>query len=110
MTAPLFEDFIAHGLNGISGKPLAGVDCPHCHGTGKIPAKTLGQRLRSLRAQRGLTGPQVAEAIGGQIISASNLSQVECDKNPNPRLSALRALAAFYGVSLGFLFDGDGGE
>lgn len=107
MTAPLFEDFIAHGLNGISGKPLAGVDCPHCHGTGKIPASTMGQRLRALRAQRGLTAPQVCAAING-LISASNLSQVECDRNPNPKLEALRALAAFYGVSLGFLFDGDG--
>jgi hypothetical protein len=48
---------------------------------------------------------QVCDKLNG-IISAANLGHVE--RNPNPRLEALRALADFYG--LGWLLDGDGPE
>ena len=85
--------------------PVSALECPHCKGTGRIPPRTLGERLKSLRAATGLQQHQVAERLGG-VISAANLGHVECDRNPNPKLEALRALADFYGVRLGWLIDG----
>lgn len=81
------------------------LDCPHCKGTGRIPPRTLGERLKALRAATGLQQHQVADKLGG-VISATNLGHVECGRNPNPKLEALRALADFYGVRLGWLIDG----
>jgi hypothetical protein len=84
----------------------ARTECPHCKGTGRVPARTLGERLRALRADTGLLQTQVTEQLNG-LISAANLGHVECDRNPNPRLDVIRALAEFYGVKPGWLIDGD---
>jgi hypothetical protein len=84
----------------------ATTECPHCKGTGRVPARTLGERLRALRAETGLLQTQVCERLNG-IISAANLGHVECDRNPNPRLDVIRALAEFYNVRPGWLIDGD---
>ena len=44
--------------------PVAGIECPHCKGTGKIPANTLGERVRALRLERGLSTGDLSAAIG----------------------------------------------
>jgi DNA-binding XRE family transcriptional regulator len=85
---------------------IAGVECPHCNGTGRVSAETMGGRLRALRMERGLSYQDVSQAVGG-IISVSNLGQVECGKNEHPKLEALYALASLFGVSAGWLLDGD---
>jgi len=85
----------------------ASMDCPHCNGTGKIAAHTMGERLRALRLTRGLTPTELAERTNG-IVSASNISSIERESNLNPKLDALKALAAELGVKVGYLIDGEG--
>jgi hypothetical protein len=99
-------DLFAEPSGSLRPNKPALTDCPHCKGTGRIAPRTMGERLRALRANTGLLQTQVCEKLGG-IISAANLGHVECDRNPNPRLEVIRALAEFYGVRPGWLIDGD---
>lgn len=94
------------GLNPWPQTKNVTVTCPYCDGTGKMPAQTMGQRIRALRVSMGLTPQELSERVGGAI-SAGNLQLVETDKNQNPKLEALRALAKLFRVSPGYLLDGD---
>ena len=64
-------------------------------------AVVVGERLRALRRERGLSLTQVASQIG---ISASFLSQVETGK-VHPSVASLLSIANLLGVSLDDLFD-----
>ncbi len=65
------------------------------------PVPDLAARLRELRAARGWTQEEAAEAIG---LHAKQLQRMEGAK-ANPTLATLVAVAAAYGVDLGALFD-----
>lgn len=54
-----------------------------------------GERLRQLRALRGMTLEQVAQVVG---ISAQALSQIETGTTKNVRPENFLRLCAFYGV------------
>lgn len=86
--------------------PRAGVECPHCKGSGMRPAATLGERVRALRLEHGLSTHELSKAVDG-IVGASNIRQIELGSNDNPRLEVLRALAAYFNVRPGWLLDGD---
>jgi transcriptional regulator with XRE-family HTH domain len=62
---------------------------------------TVGERLRELRIERGLTLEQVAEAAG---LSKSYISQLENDKS-NPSLNSLQAIMRVYELPLAVLFE-----
>lgn len=55
----------------------------------------LGERLRQLRAERGLS---IADVVRGTQISRSRLNEYESDPTANPTLDKLVALATFYGL------------
>lgn len=90
----------------MSGDPFFESRCPHCHGTGVVAPSTMGGRIRLLRLKAGLTQAELA-AQTGSLISAKNLGGVEQDSNQNPPLAALRAIAKVFGVTVGYLLDGD---
>jgi transcriptional regulator with XRE-family HTH domain len=72
------------------------------HPNGETSAATLGDELRVLRLQRGLTLAQVAEATN---ISKSFLSLVESGRS-DITIGRLMRLVAFYGVSVTDLIPG----
>lgn len=61
-------------------------------------AVTLGQYLRAIREDRGLTLRQVEEATGKEVSNAY-LSQLENDKIKKPSPHILHALAELYAIS-----------
>ena len=63
--------------------------------TGAAPRLFVGERLRRLREQHGISQAALARSIG---LSPSYLSQIECDQRPLPR-RVLHRLAAHLGVS-----------
>jgi len=74
-------------------------------------AREIGLRIRVLREERGLNQDAVAEAIG---IERASLSNIERGRH-HPALRTTVALAEYFGVSLKFLILGavataDGGE
>lgn len=64
------------------------------------PPPTFAATLRTLRAARGLTQPQLSEAAGIHLQTLRNFEQGVYD---DPRLSTLRKLAAALGVTVGEL-------
>src|SRR5437868_1816042 len=60
----------------------------------------VGRRIRALRLQRRLTLQDIAAKAG---ITASAVSQIECDK-ASPTLTTLKAIASALGVTIGELF------
>jgi len=67
-----------------------------------MPALTLSDRLRGLRAERGLSQDQVVAALAerGHTTTQATLSGWE-RRSPGPRLDILQSLAAIYGVDVG---------
>jgi transcriptional regulator with XRE-family HTH domain len=65
----------------------------------------IGPRLRDRRESLGISLREIARRIG---VSASLVSQIERDK-VNPSVSTLYALVRELGLSMGDLFDADGG-
>ena len=63
---------------------------------------SLGQRLRRLREERGLTLAQVASAAG---LSVSHLSAIENETRRNPSFHIVARLASVYGVPMESLVD-----
>jgi transcriptional regulator with XRE-family HTH domain len=68
--------------------------------------KSVGERIRSLRAVEGLTQEALAWDSG---LSKSYLSEIEAGRKA-PSLYVLRALAERLGVGPGVLLDGAAGE
>ena len=66
------------------------------------PAITLGARLRTLRAARGLTLRQLETASG---VERGTINRIEHNVT-SPRLDSLQALAAALKVTLSELFKG----
>ena len=64
-------------------------------------AQSIGERVKTLRAERKLTLAELAERAG---VSTSYLSQVERDKT-TPSLATLTALAAALDVQLRYFFE-----
>lgn len=60
---------------------------------------TLGERLKALRSERGVSLGKLEKAVN---ITASTLGDYEND-NKNPSIERLKRLAEFYGVSLDYL-------
>jgi transcriptional regulator with XRE-family HTH domain len=71
----------------------------------KLPV-TLGQRIRSSRMVRGLSGLELAERVE---ISGQYLSRIELDQK-SPSLRVVRGLAAKLGVSMDWLLGGQNGQ
>jgi transcriptional regulator with XRE-family HTH domain len=90
----------------MTGKYLA-LPCPHCGGRGAIMAQTMGHRVRALRHLAGLTQNELASRIGNRV-SGNKIGDIETGYNRNPPLVTLRALAEVFGVTVGYLVDGDG--
>lgn len=104
---PIMERALEGMVRGLTNPtPMAGIECPHCKGTGMVPAASFGARVRALRRGRGLSTNELSAALGG-VLGGSNIRQIEAETNTNPRLDAVRALAAFFGVRPGWLLDGD---
>ena len=66
--------------------------------------KTMGQRLRELRLARGESLQQAAAPSG---CSKAHLWQLERGMTDNPTLGMLRSLAQHYGVTIGYIIDGE---
>jgi transcriptional regulator with XRE-family HTH domain len=64
----------------------------------------LKERLRELRAAKGLTQMELAAAAG---LTLSGVTQMEAGKIKNPRLDTLQALARVLGCTLDDLARGD---
>jgi transcriptional regulator with XRE-family HTH domain len=64
---------------------------------------SLGDRIRQIRKQKGLTQDQVAEAAG---IDSKSLSRIECNRF-NPAIDTLQALAVALDVGIKDFFDQD---
>lgn len=62
------------------------------------------KKLRRLRDERKETRREVAIAAG---ITENTIYSLEMGENTNPRLLTLEKLAGYYGVSVGYLCDGD---
>jgi transcriptional regulator with XRE-family HTH domain len=63
-------------------------------------ANALAARIRQLRTARGKSLQEVADALG---MSKSHVHQLERGTSANPSVSVLRALSAYFAVSIGFL-------
>jgi transcriptional regulator with XRE-family HTH domain len=63
---------------------------------------TLGEKLRTLRKERGYTLDGLAEEVG---ISKSYLWELENRTSPNPSVEKLSAIAAKLGVGIGYFLD-----
>lgn len=63
-------------------------------------ANALAARIRHLRTARGKSLQEVADALG---MSKSHVHQLERGTSANPSFSVLRALSAYFAVSIGFL-------
>lgn len=66
--------------------------------------ETMGRRLASVRALRGLSQEEAAAQAG---VTQPYLSNLENDKAPSPPLYTVAKLAAFYGVSIDYLVKGE---
>lgn len=66
--------------------------------------ETIGQRLRALRVQRGLSQEEVAKATG---ITRGNISNYELDRF-KPSTESIVRLASFFNVSVDWLLTGKG--
>ncbi|MGF6495333.1 transcriptional regulator with XRE-family HTH domain [Luteibacter sp. 621] len=78
-------------------------------GSDAATANALADRIRQLRQARGKSLQEIADALG---MSKSHVHQLERGTSTNPSFSALRALSAYFGVTIGFLVgevEGDGG-
>ena len=62
----------------------------------------LGGRIRTMRAERGLTLPQLADKAG---LSKGLLSQLENSESPNPSLDTLNKIAKALEVTLSVLLE-----
>lgn len=80
--------------------------CPHCGGSGAILAQTMGQRVKALRNLAGLSQNELAARLGNRV-SGNKIGDIETGYNRNPPLVTLRALAAVFGVTVGYLVDGE---
>ena len=67
------------------------------------PRRTLGERLKWLRDQRGMTVREVAALAG---ISQAYLSQMEVGTYANPALNVLRGLSNAFSISIDELTKG----
>ena len=63
-------------------------------------ANALAARIRQLRKAHGKSLQEIADALG---MSKSHVHQLERGTSANPSFSVLRALSAYFGVSIGFL-------
>ena len=64
---------------------------------------TLGERIKKLRKEMGLSLGKLSEASG---ISNAYLCQLETGKSKDPSLSKARQLASALNTTIGYLFDG----
>ncbi len=64
---------------------------------------SLGDRIKQIRKQQGLTQDQVAEAAG---IDSKSLSRIECNRF-NPAIDTLQALAVAMDIPIKEFFDQD---
>lgn len=69
----------------------------------KITPSTLGDRVRSLRADAGFTQPSLAKALG---ISVSYLNLLEAGGRNNPTIETIDRISTFFGVTKDWLLDG----
>lgn len=77
----------------------------------KMEHLTIGERVKDLRNAKGLTLKELSEAIQaktGHYIAVSTLSDLEAygnsDKvNKEPRLSTIKAITEYFGISLDYL-------
>lgn len=63
-------------------------------------SNVLAARIRELRMSSGKSLQELADALG---LSKSHVHQLERGTSANPSFSVLRALSAYFGVSIGFL-------
>ena len=87
--------------SGLYGQYIA--EAPRLRSTQKVHKKTLATNLRTLRARRGLSLAELAQATG---ISSSFLSLVE-QAGSDITIGRLIRLADFYGVELADLLTGE---
>jgi transcriptional regulator with XRE-family HTH domain len=69
----------------------------------KTKQLSLGERVKEIRKQKGLTQDQVAEAAG---IDPKSLSRIECNRF-NPAIDTLHALAVALDVDIREFFESD---
>lgn len=62
-----------------------------------MSAISLGERLKAARKKRKLTLEAAGELVGFQ---KAYMSQIECDRHPNPPLKTVLALCRAYGISI----------
>ncbi len=67
-----------------------------------VPIPRLGENIRRLREQRGLSQLALARAAG---IDQGHLSAIEHGKRPDPQVSVLNAIARALGVTLDEVLD-----
>src|SRR6478735_48963 len=72
----------------------------------QLEAMRIGQRLRALRAERGLTILELAAKAG---VSSGSISQIERGAS-NPSVSTLQKLRAALGVTLWSFLESDAAE
>ena len=89
----------------MTGRFPPAIRCPHCKGTGRAAPEAFGQRLAAARTDRDLSYEKLSEMTGG-LISASNINNVESDRNGNPRWKVVVALARALDLSLDYLSEG----
>jgi transcriptional regulator with XRE-family HTH domain len=85
----------------------AQIVCPYCGGSGRVPAETLGQRIRAIRQTRGMSTAKVVELTGNRI-SQGNLNHLESGRHRNIRIEVLEAIADALKADAGYLLTGKG--
>ena len=83
------------------------LECPHCRGTGRIQAETMGQRIQALRLARRLTTNDVVRLTNNKI-SQGNLNHLEAGRHRNIRIEVLEAIASVLKTDAGYLLTGRG--
>ncbi len=66
--------------------------------------KEFGERLKELRAEKGITQKQLASVLN---VSGNTVHSWECDKQ-EPSMAMLLVLSAYFEVSLDYLFGKEG--
>ena len=89
------------------GVKMPDLECPHCKGSGRVIAETMGQRVKAIRLLRGLKTSDVVR-LTNKAISQGSLNHLEAGRNRNIRVEALEAVAVALQVDAGYLLTGKG--
>jgi len=70
-----------------------------------LTARERQRRIEAVMCQRGLTWYGLSKAMNREQTPVQRAFKVSGDRDPDPRLSSLKALARALGVTVGFLVD-----